>query len=31
LLAQLRDKKELTAEIEAEIKATLEAFTSNFA
>jgi F-type H+-transporting ATPase subunit alpha len=31
LLAQLRDKKELTAEIEAEIKATLEAFTSKFA
>ena len=31
LLAKLRDKKELTEEIEAEIKATLEAFTSKFA
>jgi F-type H+-transporting ATPase subunit alpha len=31
LLAKLRDKKELTEEIEAEIKSTLEAFTSKFA
>ncbi|MDP1575361.1 MAG: F0F1 ATP synthase subunit alpha, partial [Cypionkella sp.] len=31
LLAKLRDKKELTDEIEAEVKATLEAFTSKFA
>jgi F-type H+-transporting ATPase subunit alpha len=31
LLAKLRDKKELTDEIEAEIKSTLEAFTSKFA
>ncbi|MFN3910984.1 F0F1 ATP synthase subunit alpha [Hyphomonas sp.] len=31
LLAKLRDKKELTEEIEAEVKATLEAFTSKFA
>ena len=31
LLAKLRDKKELTDEIEGEIKSTLEAFTSKFA
>ena len=31
LLGKLRDKKELTEEIEAEIKSTLEAFTSKFA
>jgi F-type H+/Na+-transporting ATPase subunit alpha len=31
LLAKLRDKKELTEEIESEIKSTLEAFTSKFA
>jgi F-type H+/Na+-transporting ATPase subunit alpha len=31
LLAKLRDKKELTEEIEADIKAALEAFTSKFA
>jgi F-type H+/Na+-transporting ATPase subunit alpha len=31
LLGKLRDKKELTDEIEAEIKSTLEAFTSKFA
>jgi F-type H+-transporting ATPase subunit alpha len=31
LLAKLRDKKELTEEIETEIKSTLEAFTSKFA
>ncbi len=30
LLAKLRDKKELTDEIEGEIKSTLEAFTSKF-
>ncbi|MBA4337628.1 MAG: F0F1 ATP synthase subunit alpha [Hyphomonas sp.] len=30
LLAKLRDKKELTEEIEGEIKSTLEAFTSKF-